>query len=649
MKLLSNLKCKVFFLAVLCSNDLFGQYKLEQINELAKKYGSEKLVVLNWDIDVKIRMVKGKPQTVKKISYDYLILDKAFAEFLSDESIEFSSFEKITDIKAYSINLDNDKAVKQKVDEFSTRDAPRGGSTFHDDTKQIQFFYKGLGKNSIRHLSYVETSFDEHFPDMNFVSPSSYTVKTRLNVQIDPAIKVSVFKYFMDDTRLKYVETATKKGLNYTWSGEELKDTKSSDGEPSVMYFKPHVILQIASYTSKKGTVDVISSLSSLHKWQYEFIKDAVEKPVDKALAEKAVELTKDISTDYNKVKAIYYWVQDNIKYVAFEDGIGGFKPRACDVVFTKRYGDCKDMANLIYAMLKSVNITSHLTWIGTVDKPYKYSELPSMTVANHMINLCKVDGKYLYLDATNNYQDIRFPTQGIQGKEGMLHHDKDNSFTIETIPVITAAQTYWRDSAVFSIQGTSLIGKASTLSTGYYKDVGVSRITYSEAKDTIDKVKSLYRRGNNTFKITKASTVGIGNRDASLTVNYEFEIKNFVNVIDKEIFLKLAMDEVMIGPEMEKDRVSPYEIPYHNTNDWIYELNIPDGYKVKFLPEAVNIKNDIAGYQMSYSQQKGKVLLNIKTEIKTMMVYPKDFTNWNEYIAAMRKSMSKSIVLEKI
>jgi hypothetical protein len=72
MKLLSNLKCKVFFLAVLCSNDLFGQYKLEQINELAKKYGSEKLVVLNWDIDVKIRMVKGKPQTVKKISYDYL-------------------------------------------------------------------------------------------------------------------------------------------------------------------------------------------------------------------------------------------------------------------------------------------------------------------------------------------------------------------------------------------------------------------------------------------------------------------------------------------------------------------------------------------------------------------------------------------------
>jgi hypothetical protein len=28
-----------------------------------------------------------------------------------------------------------------------------------------------------------------------------------------------------------------------------------------------------------------------------------------------------------DKVKAIFYWVQNNIRYIAFEDGIAGFLP----------------------------------------------------------------------------------------------------------------------------------------------------------------------------------------------------------------------------------------------------------------------------------------------------------------------------------
>ena len=48
----------------------------------------------------------------------------------------------------------------------------------------------------------------------------------------------------------------------------------------------------------------------------------------------KVKELTATAKTDEEKIKNIYYWVQDNIRYIAFEDGIAGFKPDDSQNVF---------------------------------------------------------------------------------------------------------------------------------------------------------------------------------------------------------------------------------------------------------------------------------------------------------------------------
>ena len=53
-------------------------------------------------------------------------------------------------------------------------------------------------------------------------------------------------------------------------------------------------------------------------------------------LKSKVTELTAKAKTDEEKIKNIYYWVQDNIRYIAFEDGIAGFKPDDSQNVFKK-------------------------------------------------------------------------------------------------------------------------------------------------------------------------------------------------------------------------------------------------------------------------------------------------------------------------
>ena len=45
--------------------------------------------------------------------------------------------------------------------------------------------------------------------------------------------------------------------------------------------------------------------------------------------------------------------LQNNINYVAFEDGLGGFIPRGAASVCDKRYGDCKDKSLLLVTLLR--------------------------------------------------------------------------------------------------------------------------------------------------------------------------------------------------------------------------------------------------------------------------------------------------------
>ena len=45
------------------------------------------------------------------------------------------------------------------------------------------------------------------------------------------------------------------------------------------------------------------------------------------------------------------------VRYIAYEDGIAGFKPDKAQEVLRKKYGDCEGMGNLMTEMLKSIGL----------------------------------------------------------------------------------------------------------------------------------------------------------------------------------------------------------------------------------------------------------------------------------------------------
>ena len=114
---------------------------------------------------------------------------------------------------------------------------------------------------------------------------------------------------------------------------------------------------------------------------------------VDDALARKAYELTALAKTEFEKIRAIAQYAQ-NIQYISIQTGVGrggGYRPHASNEVFAKAYGDCKDKANLMRAMLKVVGIDSIPVSIYSGDANYVRAAWPSPQQFNHCIIAVKV------------------------------------------------------------------------------------------------------------------------------------------------------------------------------------------------------------------------------------------------------------------
>jgi len=109
---------------------------------------------------------------------------------------------------------------------------------------------------------------------------------------------------------------------------------------------------------------------------------------VSDAVADRAKSLTVNAADDFGKIAAIGKFVQ-GLQYVSIQTGTGrggGYKPHTSSEVLAKAYGDCKDKANLMRAMLKAVGIVSYPVAIYSGDPDYVREEWPSPHQVNHVI-----------------------------------------------------------------------------------------------------------------------------------------------------------------------------------------------------------------------------------------------------------------------
>jgi len=190
-------------------------------------------------------------------------------------------------------------------------------------------------------------------------------------------------------------------------------------------------------------------------------------------------------------------------------------------------------------------------------------------------------------------------------------------------------------------------MGEAHTLIDGYYQQWLQPAIT-AYPNDPIKAIQSFTEKGNNSYKVTKASISNTADRDKPCLLNYEFTVDNYATSIDNETYLNMVLEKSISPSELSKNRATPYTFEQKSSDHYTVVLHVPDGYAVTSLPKNKSYNSDIVDFSINYRIEGNKVYMDLVLDIKTIMLEPTDFAVWNEYCSTSKSAMLQSLVLTK-
>lgn len=559
--------------------------------------------------------------------------------------IPFNSFNEISNIQGstFITRLNKTKYLNSAaIVTFDTQDE----SVFKSDNKFKFFVLPEVEDNSKIEFSYKNTFKEPRFLNSFHFQSDLEIQSARFQIKCPPSVEIgyTLFGNFQD----KVIFSKSKEGdLDvYTWQANDMEAFESQIDMPTPIYFVPHLVYYVKNYTINNTKKELLGSPELLYKWYVSLLKDC-NKTDQTSLKNKTLELTKDKKTETEKAKAIFSWVQQNMNYVAFENGMGGFIPRDASAVYEKLYGDCKDMANLLNQMFLYANIDSHLAWIGTRLKPYTYQEVPTPQVDNHMITNAILEGKSYFFDATDKFCPFLYPSAMIQGKEALIGKS-ETGFEIEKIQEVPAAKNKTEILLELNLEDNNLTGNANVCLFGLAKtNLHHNLSNYNQKETEIWKSTIVENNNKLALEVIKLDK----NSYEEAPSNAHFKV-NYENIL-KEVNGKLLLKPILLTPfketsieienrklSIEKDFATAYEIQYN--------YNLPATFKVENLPDNYKTESDLGDLEIHYQLNQNVLTVLQKVSSKKLVLQPRDFERWNVFIKAVNKQYNQSIILSK-
>ncbi len=128
----------------------------------------------------------------------------------------------------------------------------------------------------------------------------------------------------------------------------------------------------------------------------YSIEKNTLKAPID---------IDEELDSKQDIIIKNIRFVQDEIRYLGFESGIGAYKPNSPEKVLSRRYGDCKDKSLLLSNLLQNQGVNAHPILVSTLAKDDMDELLPSHYMFDHCIVYFEHGGNEYFVDPTISNQ----------------------------------------------------------------------------------------------------------------------------------------------------------------------------------------------------------------------------------------------------
>jgi hypothetical protein len=402
------------------------------------------------------------------------------------------------------------------------------------------------------------------------------------------------------------------------------------------------------------------STWQGVGQWYDGLARDR-EMPTPEITA-KAQELVAGKTDFYDKAEAIGDFVQQKIRYFAIELGIGGMQPHPAGDIFKGRYGDCKDKATLLAAMLSSVGLHSDIVLVDT-SRGFVNPDAPSI-MGNHAIAAIEVptgynspkmhsvvtasSGKrYLIFDPTWEKTPFGQVENDLQGSYGVLVEGAQSQLI--RIPVMDPELNRVKRSATFALSADgSIKGTVTDLRFG---DIAERRRREYLRDDGKRQEEYLRKMAGHDMMAVSLSGIKVANLDAisdDLSTQFDLQASHYATATGPLLMLRprvLGSYELGVDRKPRKVNIDLYETMLGNDE---FDIELPEGYVVDELPDPVKEDFGFASYQSS-TVVHGRTLHYSRTyTLREVTLPPTRYADVQRLSAVIGADEASQVVLKK-
>ncbi|MBA3913182.1 MAG: DUF3857 domain-containing protein [Acidobacteriales bacterium] len=232
--------------------------------------------------------------------------------------------------------------------------------------------------------------------------------KLEINVPRDRAVKLK-------SAGLKPVITEQGARRVYTWTTSQLEHPSDKDQKKQ----QAQQQRQVRTGTLPPPAVRLSSfqSWEEVGRWYDGLQKERIEPTPE--IQKRAAQLTRDATTENDKIRALYDYVSLRVRYVGVDLGVSAFQPHSAESVEGNGYGDCKDKHTLLATLLAAEGIHAYAALINT--QRDLDTDVPSPSQFNHVVTAVETDKGIIWLDTTPEVAPFGWLLPPLRGKNALV------------------------------------------------------------------------------------------------------------------------------------------------------------------------------------------------------------------------------------
>ena len=347
-------------------------------------------------------------------------------------------------------------------------------------------------------------------------------------------------------------------------------------------------------------------------------------------------------SDDLGRIRAVYDFVVSRTRYVGLEFGISAFKPFPVETILARRFGDCKDKASLMHAMLESLGIDSRLTLLRMKRLGAITEQPASLAVFNHAI--LYVPKYELFLDGTAEFHgSTELPADDRGAEVLVVEPDGASRFfrTPESEPQDSLDET--RMAARLSKDGSADLevkGSARGAFTAELRrifepaDERHKRAEEALARAAFPNVKVLEVRVSDPHDIEKPFETSI-RASASRFAYPTASGLRFSPFGERQSFVESLA-------QLSR-RVLPERLPHAQRTVIESEVRLPDGWTAA-LPEGAQESGPQGAYDVRYLRQDGKVIAKLSLTLRGGLLQPREYAAFRAFLGRLDEALHRRV-----